>query len=64
MTPASASSTSAAYSGTRTMKSAPSTAPETVARPPTTTAARKPIDSVTVNDSGDTPNRRYISSDQ
>ena len=53
MTPASASSTSEAYSGTRTMKSAPSTAPDTVARPPTTTAARNPIDSVRVNDSGE-----------
>jgi hypothetical protein len=36
------------------MNSAPSTAPSTVARPPTTTAARNEIDSVSVNDSGET----------
>ena len=36
------------------MKSAPKSAPQTVASPPTTTAARNENESVSVNDSGAT----------
>src|SRR3954451_21457094 len=54
MTPDNASSTSDDQTGTKTMNSAPNTAPATVARPPTTIAARNANDTVSVKDSGAT----------
>ena len=54
MTPDSASLTSADHTGTKTMNSAPNSAPATVASPPTTTAARNENDNTSVKDSGAT----------
>ncbi len=54
MTPDSASLTSDDHTGTNTMNSAPNSAPATVARPPTTIAARNYNETTSENDSGAT----------